>query len=98
MLFTLNQKEQNRMAEHWVDMKAYAINADDLTKDMQANDASDNGVRVYKQSPGTVALQLRSVGSITNHGKARKVIISAHLSKTQIDKVVAALQEEKARL
>ncbi len=51
-------------------------------------------VRLYGYSPGVVALQVRSLGKITNHGKVQFAVVShALLDVTAAVELYAALGE-----
>lgn len=85
------------MTEHWLEKHT---ETNDLTKDLDINDEHNHGVRIYRSSPGSITLQLRSYGSVAwpNKGKPKRMITTVRLLKEDVETVIAALQIELADL
>ncbi len=85
------------MTNHWLPVNT---DAQDITKDQSVTTEHTQGVRVYRDAPGSVVLQLRSFGPITypGKGKPRRMIMSTTLVRRDIEAVIAALQIELAEL
>ena len=78
------------MTDHWLPTKW--IDSRDLTKE-NIEKGHENGVRVYRSSPGSVTLQLRTYGPLDwrRKNKPRTIISTAQLGKDDIECVIAAL-------